>query len=72
MNGLKITEELLILRDLQEKYDLSIIAQKEAFEAQKGQGERSELACIAAAATRECNNNRRKYESAVYDFYKRR
>jgi hypothetical protein len=60
-------EELLRLR---QEYELSLIQQREAFKAQSGEGDKSKLASIAAEATRNVNDNRRKYEKAVYENWK--
>ncbi len=68
MNELDLTLQLTALRA---EYESSIIAQRKAFEAQSGAGDRAELASIAAAATRNRNEKRREYEAAVYEYSER-
>lgn len=60
-------EENEDLVSLRKEYESSIVKQREAFKAQSGEGNRAELATIAAEATRIANDNRRKYENAVYE-----
>ena len=58
------------LASIRNKYESSIIAQKIAFLIQSGAGDRAELASIATEASRVANDNRRKYEAAVYEHWK--
>jgi len=58
------------LESIRNEYESSIIAQRIAFLIQAGPGDRAELASIATAATRTANDNRRKYEAAVYEHWK--
>jgi hypothetical protein len=54
----------------QSAYKARIIAQKNAFKAQSEGGDRVRLANIAAEASRNVNDARRKFEDAVYEYWK--